>query len=318
MWGEKIISWLTALVILVGIILMLLIISWVLFRRGDRTLAPWNLMRDGSMDQNFRISLHGYAYGRWTNRYMDILIHYTFPSLLPIEKGWVTNRYHGKVLTEEHAELIITLDKDIPLQDLESIIPYSRARDMVINAPPEIAVYECACRHAREDPCQPSQVCMVIGQPFVDLIMENRPNSSRRLTKEEALQLLREEHERGHIHCAWFKDVLMNRFYAICNCCKCCCGGIEAMTKYDIPIMASSGYVSYTDHALCNGCGICTDLCPFNARIMIMNNSTVDWETCMGCGVCTSKCPEGAISLIRDEKKGEPLDVRLLTEDRTG
>jgi hypothetical protein len=38
----------------------------------------------------------------------------------------------------------------------------------------------------------------------------------------EALDLLRAEHERGHLHSAWFKDVMLNRFYAICNCCKCC------------------------------------------------------------------------------------------------
>jgi ferredoxin len=32
----------------------------------------------------------------------------------------------------------------------------------------------------------------------------------------------------------------------------------------------------------------------------------------MGCGACEPQCPQEAISLVRDEAKGEPLDVRLL------
>ena len=88
------------------------------------------------------------------------------------------------------------------------------------------------------------------------------------------------------------------------------------MTKYDIPMMASSGYVAEIDSSLCTSCGACVDACPFDALSVVKGKSTMNWDMCMGCGVCTSKCPEGAISLIRDEKKGIPLDVRLLAENR--
>jgi ferredoxin len=153
---------------------------------------------------------------------------------------------------------------------------------------------------------------MVIGQPFVDFVREHNPHSSRRLTQAEALDLLQAEHERGHVHSAWFKDAMLNRFYAICNCCKCCCGGIEAMTKYGVPLMASSGYVAALERDLCNQCGVCVDACPFSA--LSMNDTAVErsWEKCMGCGVCVEKCPTQAITLTRDERKGTPLDVRLL------
>jgi len=159
------------------------------------------------------------------------------------------------------------------------------------------------------EPIQPSaQKC----QPFVDFILEHNPRSRRRLTQAEAVELLHAEHERGHLHSAWFKDAMQDRFYAICNCCKCCCGGIEAMTKYGIPMMASSGYVAELDLNLCNLCGACVDNCPFDA--LSMHDSTVarSWELCMGCGVCLEKCLIQAIALVRDEKKGVPLDVRLL------
>ncbi|GAG08268.1 unnamed protein product, partial [marine sediment metagenome] len=134
----------------------------------------------------------------------------------------------------------------------------------------------------------------------------------RRLTQSEALELLQAEHERGHLHSAWFKDAMLGRFYAICNCCKCCCEGIEAMVKYGAPMLASSGFVARVDDTQCDACETCVDVCPFDA-ISMNGTAVVNWEKCMGCGVCAGQCPDEAISLVRDERKGEPLDVRLLT-----
>ncbi len=301
---------LTIILSVCGAVLVLLAGLW-LFGERWRLLRPstWRYMREGRMGFN---ALHAYVYARWTNQYIDTLVHRVFPRLKPSGGQWLADHYHGKVLTHDEAEAIITNQKDLPRRDLEQIIPYRMARDLVLAGPPDVAVYECGCRHARAMHCQPTLVCMVVGQPGVDFILEHNPHSSRRLTQSEALDLLRAEHARGHVHSAWFKDVLLNRFYAICNCCKCCCGGIEAMTRYNIPMMASSGYVAAFDRELCNLCGACVDACPFNA--LSMDDATVErnWELCMGCGVCVEKCPTQAFTLARDEKKGVPLDVRLL------
>ncbi len=256
-------------------------------------------------------AFHAYFYGRWTNQYIDLLINRLYPRLDERGRRRWADHYHGKVLTPEHARAIITLDRAIPLRDLEQVIPYPVARDIVLSGPPDVAVYECGCRHARATHCEPTQVCMIIGQPFVDFVLEHNPHSSRRLTQEEALALLEAEHERGHLHSAWFKDACLDRFYVICNCCKCCCGGIEAMLKYDIPIMASSGYVAQVDEICCSACGICEDACPFDA-VRVNGHAIVNWERCMGCGVCEGQCPDRAISLHRDPRKGQPLDVRAL------
>jgi ferredoxin len=35
----------------------------------------------------------------------------------------------------------------------------------------------------------------------------------------------------------------------------------------------------------------------------------------MGCGVCTSKCEHGALSLVRDEGKGVPLEICSLMQE---
>ena len=300
----------TVILILLGLILVAVTGFW-LFGERWRLLrsSTWQSMRTGGL--NFD-ALHAYVYGRWTNQYVSTLIHRVFHRLRDPGKKWLSDHYHGKVLTHEEAQAIINLNKDIPLRDLEQIIPYPTARNLVLHGPPDVVVYECACRHARAKPCQPTQVCMVVGKPGTDFILEHNPQSSRRLTQAEALQLLQAEHERGHLHSAWFKDAMLNRFYAICNCCKCCCGGVEAMTKYGIPMMASSGYVAEIDRDLCDLCGACVDACPFDA--LSTNDSDLErsWELCMGCGVCVEVCPPRAMSLVRDEKKGTPLDVRTM------
>jgi ferredoxin len=306
----------TIIFIIIGIILVGGVGLWLYGERWrPLRLSTWNMMREAGLRRFLNLSgLHGYVYGRWTKEYLKV-VSKILPHLGPRGKKWFSNHYHGKVLTQDQAEAIITLNKEIPLQDLEQISPYSTARNLVLKGPPDVATFNCACRDNRNNPCQPTQVCMAIGQPFVDFILEHHPMSSRRLTQTEALDLLRGEHERGHIHTAYFKDACMDRFYSLCNCCKCCCGGIEAMLKYGIPLIASSGYVAQVDRTHCKACGSCVDCCPFEAS-QVDGKATVKWEACMGCGVCIEKCPNEARLLARDERKGVPLEVRLLAKEQ--
>jgi NAD-dependent dihydropyrimidine dehydrogenase PreA subunit len=281
---------------------------WLAGERG-RLLRP-STRRLFRASGSWRNALHGYVYARWTNQYVDALLN-----RIPGGNGggrWLADHYHGKILTHEHAEALVSLDKDLPRRDLEQIVPYPVARDIVLTGPPDVAAYECACRHARPTHCHPTQVCMVVGQPFVDFVLEHNPTTSRRLTQQEALDLLRAERDRGHLHSAWFKDAFDGRFYAICNCCKCCCGSIDAMTKRGIPMLAASGFVAEIDAELCAQCGTCVGGCPFDALHADQGPIARDWDKCMGCGVCETLCPNGAIHLARDERKGTPLDVRAL------
>lgn len=252
-----------------------------------------------------------YFYARWPVPFLRVGFNVVMPRLNEWGKKWVRDHYHGKVLPHELAKAIITLDHNIPLQDLDQIVPYSMARELVLSIPLDVVAYECSCRLSRPSHCEPTRVCMIIGQPFAQYTLEKKPERARKLTQVEALELLKEEHERGHVHTAFFKEDCLNRFYVICNCCKCCCGGIESMVKYGNPIIASSGYVAKVDEAMCSGCGICVETCPFNA-LALEAVVQVDWHKCMGCGACEGRCPQGAINLARDERKGIPLDVRQL------
>ncbi|MFC2004981.1 hypothetical protein ACFLUY_02010 [Chloroflexota bacterium] len=198
----------------IGILLITILIFWLIGGRWN-LLRPstWQILKTNGLKRalNFH-AVHGYIYGRWTAKYLYILRNFVYPHLGERGKRWLRNRYHAKILTQENAESVIMLNQEIPLQDLEQIIPYPVAREIVLTGPPDVVVYECGCRNSVPNPCQPTQVCMVIGKPFTDFILEHRPDSSRRLSQAEAIALLREEHERGHMHTAWFKDACIDRF----------------------------------------------------------------------------------------------------------
>ncbi|HYA85944.1 MAG TPA: 4Fe-4S binding protein [Nitrospirota bacterium] len=290
-----------------------LLAMWIISERG-RLLrkTTWATIKAQGLKNNLNFkSLHAYIYARWTKEYIYVLRNIIFPTSDDRGRQKWADRYHGKVITNEQARAVITLNRDIPLHDLEQVIPYPTARNIVLNGPPDVVAYECGCRNSKQNHCSPSQVCMVIGKPFTDFMVDHHPQKTRRLSQTEALDLLEQEHERGHLHSAWFKDVLMNRFYSICNCCKCCCAGTESMNKYGMNFLASSGYVSQVDTSKCKACGTCEKTCHFNA-MSVGKTASVNWDKCMGCGSCEVKCPNHAISLVRDEKKGLPFDVRLM------
>ncbi len=219
--------------------------------------------------------------------------------------------YHGKVVPLEGATQLVTVEEEIHLTDLEQVIPYARARDIILQDPDHIVVLECPCRASRPSPCQPIDVCLIVGEPFASFVAEHHPRRSRWITPKEAAEILRAEDERGHVHHAFFKDAMLGRFYAICNCCACCCGAMQAH-RCGTPMLASSGYVGRVDVDLCVGCGVCADFCQFGALSVSDGTAALDTTACMGCGVCVSKCAQGALSLVRDPIKGEPLEIREL------
>ncbi|MGE5380386.1 MAG: DUF362 domain-containing protein [Methylocystaceae bacterium] len=218
--------------------------------------------------------------------------------------------YHGKVLVKEDAARIITLDKPVS-RDLEHILPYPLARQLILDHPqPSIGVMECPCRTLSHNSC-PRDVCLVVGEPFVSFILEHSPGKARRLTVDEALQILEEEEQRGHIHTAWFKEVMHNRFYTICNCCSCCCLGMQSHNR-GIPRLAHSGYRPIPDADQCASCGTCVNICPFGAISLQSDAPIVNADKCMGCGVCISHCLLGALNLTEVPEKGVPLNVDQL------
>jgi Pyruvate/2-oxoacid:ferredoxin oxidoreductase delta subunit len=271
--------------------------------------------------------LHGYIYARWTYFYisMGIGTHPLARRLGPV-LNWIGNlivanapgegqppmgladTYHGKVLPLASARELVSVKEDICLGDLEKVIPYALARDIILKNPDHIAVLDCPCRAAREHPCLPMDVCLIVGEPFASFTVEHQPKHARWVTSEEAQAIIQAEDARGHVHHAFFKDAMMGRFYAICNCCTCCCGAMQAQ-RSGTPMLASSGYVAQVDETNCTQCGKCSRTCPFDA-IHIDGAAVIDLEQCMGCGICVGQCRQKAIELVLLESKGIPLSIR--------
>ena len=53
--------------------------------------------------------------------------------------------------------------------------------------------------------------------------------------------------------------------------------------------------VPQVDESRCSGCGICAQVCQYNAILVLAGRVQVFPELCHGCGSCTRQCPEGAI-----------------------
>ncbi|MFA5367584.1 MAG: 4Fe-4S binding protein, partial [Dehalococcoidia bacterium] len=160
-------------------------------------------------------------------------------------------------------------------------------------------------------------VCLFIGDPFASFIGEKNP-LFRKITQEEAVKVIEDAHKRGDVHCAYFKKDVGNKFFAICNCCDCCCLGIKMWNMLGgmVPIIAPSGYIATVSDD-CNGCGSCDGTCRFGAITLGDQVAEINVEKCMGCGVCEDVCPIGAIKLVRDPSKGEPLDLDELKKLNT-
>ena len=278
--------------------------------------------------------LHGYIYARWPYFYIGVgigthpaakwitplgglinklLIHQK-PDEPAADQVGFADTYHGKVVPLESAKRLVLINEEIKIPDLEQVIPYKRARSIVMKNPDRIVAMDCPCRMARENPCLPMDVCLIVGDPFASFIIDHQPKHARWITRDEAINILQAEDERGHVHHAFFKDVMLERFYAICNCCECCCGAMNAHQR-GTPMLASSGYVCILDDILCNGCSTCNEFCQFGALEVAEGVNHVNYEKCMGCGVCIGKCEQGALALQRDEAKGIPLEIQALMDE---
>ncbi|MEI6290322.1 MAG: 4Fe-4S binding protein [Chloroflexota bacterium] len=277
--------------------------------------------------------LHGYIYGRWTHLYIALGTgqHPLAKKIAPLA-AWFESRitsknkgpdeassvtmadtYHGKALPLEQAKRMVLINQEVNIPDLEQVIPYKRARSIVLKNPDHIVALNCPCRSAKPNPCLPLDVCLVVGEPFASFVVEHNPGKTRWITQKEAVEIIDSEDARGHVHHAFFKDAMLGRFYAICNCCSCCCGAIHAHQN-GTPMLASSGYVAKIDAGDCIACGICSEYCQFGALSTEAITTKVDPVLCMGCGVCVDKCSQDAISLFRDESKSAPLEILALME----
>lgn len=67
-------------------------------------------------------------------------------------------------------------------------------------------------------------------------------------------------------------------------------------------------FSAQVDEAKCKGCGICENVCPTEAIIVVGKKAKVDDKKCLACSHCWDQCPEGALSCV---VRSEPITFGL-------
>ncbi|MFW9955370.1 MAG: DUF362 domain-containing protein [Candidatus Thorarchaeota archaeon] len=184
------------------------------------------------------------------------------------------------------------------------IKPYQIAEDMINNAK-AWGLRECICKKQQElldNKCiYPSSVCLIFAKK--ENVFDH-DELTKAITREEALEKLRETEEAGLVHCTMN---IQDGHYYICNCCTCCCNILRGVAESNQPhAFVKSDYIMSVDADLCTGCETCVERCQFDALSVPEDICTVDIEKCIGCGVCAITCPEDALALI--DRSGERIE----------
>lgn len=190
-------------------------------------------------------------------------------------------------------------EKAVDPQERTRVLDIERATHLVAEAKTR-AVSLCYCRHIMEHEgrgCgKPMEVCTTLNAA-ADYVI--RHNLGRKISREEALDILEQTRAAGLVHIA---DNVRKRPAYICHCCGCCCTMLSAINRFRIfDAVVTSPYESVFDSAKCNGCGLCAKRCPVSAiRIAgegAGGKAALAREICLGCGVCKPSCNRGAIAL---------------------
>jgi electron transport complex protein RnfB len=220
--------------------------------------------------------------------------------LRDVEAARLAEQYYQETrgLSLEHPPAsyrVIPVQQAIPAE--LRIHPYEQASTLLENAR-SWAVRDCECRvwqNAIGKGCDhPVETCLMFA-PWEDFFVDNEID--RVIDKEEALRILYQAEAAGLVH------TTMNfgkQPYQICNCCTCSCAVLRGVAEFGIPTaIARSDFHSVVDAAQCDGCGQCTERCPFGALALADEVVTVDLARCVGCGLCAAACPAGALHLER-------------------
>jgi len=182
----------------------------------------------------------------------------------------------------------------VPIEECERIFDIATS---IVQLP-------CVCRHFAGTP-ERGYCLGVTVRPQDDLFAEAfrdysaGPDTSafQRLTRNEALAVLRRAESEGMMHSVWtFKSPFIA---GMCNCNLASgCMAMRTTLEFGHKTMWKGEYRARVDEAECVGCGACVERCPFSALSLDERRiAIVDPEACFGCGICRSACSMDAIAL---------------------
>ncbi len=202
----------------------------------------------------------------------------------------------------------------VPIEDCERILDITTS---IVNVP-------CPCRLFAGGPEEGYCLCITtrpiddaLAEGFADYDLGPDTSAFQRLSKDEAVALLRRCEDQGLMHSVW--TFVTPWIGAICNCdLKSGCMAMTLTRSLETKIMWRGEYIAVLDADSCSGCCACVERCPFvaieaaassraagtpvgDSRVgdsRVGDVALVRTEDCWGCGVCRSACSVGAITLV--------------------
>jgi electron transport complex protein RnfB len=254
-------------------------------------MARKGLVRAGRGKKGLAFALLPFVVGSYEEAlpYLDEEMARLFERLIKETRG------EGLLGPGPALQRIIPVEQSIDA-DIE-LLPYERASELLESAK-SFGVRECICRKQKGmigERCDyPLENCLNFAP--VEGAFANQPHV-RPITREEALQILREAEEAGLVHSVYNQQ---EGIFYICNCCPCCCGIMRGVVEFGhAHALARSNYQAAVDTSACTGCESCLERCHFEALSVPDDVCVVDIARCMGCGLCVSACPTDAIRLVK-------------------
>ena len=199
-------------------------------------------------------------------------------------------------------EKAIVLPVNMEIQQDQVVLNFDNVKKLV-EAAETIAVTDCSCRVDLKRCDAPVEVCMYFNEAAEKKLASEDPRTisfrPHRVSKEEALDVLKKSAEAGLVHLAYVnKENPMNIAF-LCSCCSCCCEILGGILRFGMaPHILTASAKSVQDESKCTNCGTCVDRCHFGGRKMVNGKLEYNPDRCYGCGLCVSTCPTNAITLV--------------------
>jgi len=210
------------------------------------------------------------------------------------------------LLPYEAKEKLIEINESLDYKS--QALPYELVKDM-IDKNEHFAVIPCQCRLIAElsgDTCEcaPAEMgCFLAGLAARGVL--EMCDEARILTKDEAIQFLKDTEKAGLVHNASFGSTESGMF--ICNCCSCHRAALYPARLMHYKGTYTSNYAPKINMDLCVKCETCMRKCPGEAIYhkwpkkadLSDEQMVVREELCIGCGVCAVNCPKDAIKMVK-------------------